>query len=277
MAAFKLTFAEFASGGKGKLSLWKKTPATTLLNTEEYQILQLEAPRVPRAEWKSALQWSLQDHLDFPLASASFEALDIPVEPHMSGRRHMIYVIVAKNDIILSTMQSFDSAGLNLTAIDTPGLALRNISALLEIPEQGQACLYFDNDKGFLVITFRGELYDFRNINISLQQFAACDKEQEKQLFERINLELQRTFDALYRQYSFIHISRLSIVHRTELSGLPKYLKDNLDAPVDLLNLEGKLDMRDCPGLRNPARQARYLLAIGAALRGKQAAAEGKP
>jgi MSHA biogenesis protein MshI len=266
-AAYKIPAAEFISGGK--LSRWKKTPVTTLLDMGEHQILQVEAPQVPRPEWKTALQWSLQDHLDFPVANASFDVLDIPVEAHMSGRQHMVYVVVAKNETIQSVMKSFDSTGLDLAIIDTPEMALRNISALLEMPNQGQACLHFDNDKGLMVVTFRGELYDFRSINISLKQLSSDDEDQKKQLFERVSLELQRTFDALDRQYGFIHIGRLSIAHRNELSGLPKYLKDNLYVPVDLLNLQGKLDMRNCPSLQQPVRQSRYLLAIGAALRGE--------
>jgi MSHA biogenesis protein MshI len=265
-AAYKLTMADF-SAGSSKLSRWRKTPVTTLIGVGEYQILQVEAPQVPRQEWKTALQWSLQDSLDYPVAEASFDVLDIPVEAAMPGRPHRVYVVVAKNDTLRAVMKSFDSVGLNLTVIDTQGMALRNISALLEMPNQGQACLHFENDKGLLVVTFQGEMYDFRSINISLKQLSTGDEEQKKQFFERINLELQRTFDALDRQYSFIHIGRLSIAHRTELSNLPKYLKDNLYVPVDLLNLKGKLDLRDCPSLQQPVRQSRYLLAIGAALR----------
>jgi MSHA biogenesis protein MshI len=265
-AAYKIPAAEFSSGDR--LSRWKKTPVSTLLSAGEYQILQMEAPQVPRQEWKTALQWSLQDHLDFPVANASFDVFDIPTEEYMPGRQRMVYVVAAQNDVIQSVMKSFDSTGLDLAVIDTPGMALRNISALLEMPNQGQACLYFDNDKGLLVVTFRGELYDFRSINISLKQLSDNDKEQRNQLFERISLELQRTFDALDRQYGFIHIGRLSLAHRNELSGLPKYLKDNLYVPVDLLNLQGKVDIRDCPSLQQPVRQSRYLLAIGAALRG---------
>jgi MSHA biogenesis protein MshI len=264
-AAFEMPLAGFASGNK--LAGWKGTRVTTLLNTAECQMLQLDAPQVPRPEWKAALQWPLQEHLDFPVAKAGFDVLDIPTEAHAPGRQHKVYVVVAKNDAILSLMQSFDSAGLDLAAIDAPALALRNISALVETPGHGQACLYFDNDGGLLVVTFGGELYDFRRINTSLAQLGNANEEQKKLAFERINLELQRTFDSLDRQYSFIPMKGLSIAHRSELSGLPKYLKENLYVPVDLLSLQDKLDLRACPHLQQPVNQARFLLAIGAALR----------
>ena len=268
-AAFETPLAGFAAGNK--VARWKGTRVTALLNTGECQVLRLDAPQVPRPEWKAALRWSLQEHLDFPVANAGFDVLDIPTEAYAPGRQRMVYVVVARNDAILSLTQSFDPAGLDLAAIDVPALALRNISALLETPGHGQACLYFDNDGGLLVVTFGGELYDFRRINTSLTQLGSASEEQKKQAFERINLELQRTFDSLDRQYSFIPMIGLSIAHRHELAGLPKYLKENLYVPVDLLSLQDKLDLHACPHLQQPVNQARFLLAIGAALRGEAA------
>ncbi|MDR2032758.1 MAG: hypothetical protein LBP86_11050 [Azoarcus sp.] len=262
-AIFELPFAEFAAGGG--LGRWKGTRATALL--DEYQVLRLEAPKVPRPEWKAALRWSLQEHLDFPVAQASFDVIDIPSEGQAAGRPHMVYVVVARSEAVLSLMQSFDGTGVALAAIDVPGLALRNVSALLENPGQGQACLYFDHQGGQLVVTFGGELYDFRRINISLAQLGRAGEDEKRQIFERINLDLQRTFDTLDRQCGFISMNRLSIAHQPELAGLPGYLRDNLYVPVDLLSLEDRLDMRSCPQLRHPLKQSHFLLAIGAALR----------
>ncbi|MDR2259933.1 MAG: hypothetical protein LBE06_03155 [Azoarcus sp.] len=264
-AAFELPAREFAAGSG--LGQWKGTRAAALLDVGDYQMLRLEAPRAPRPEWKAALRWSLQEHLDFPAAEASFDVIDIPTEAHAPGRQRMVYVVVARNETVLSLMRTFDATGLALAAIDVPGLALRNISALLESPGQGQACLYFDHQGGQLVVTFAGELYDFRRINISLTQLGRADEEEKKQIFERINLDLQRTFDTLDRQYGFISMSRLSIAHQPELAGLPGYLKENLYVPVDLLSLQDKLDMHACPLLQHPLAQSRFLLAIGAALR----------
>ena len=264
-AAFELPAAKITVGSA--LARWKGTRVSALLGAGDYQLLRLDAPQVPRPEWKAALRWSLQEHLDFPVAEASFDVIDIPAEAHAPGRQRMVYVVVARNDVILPLMQSFDQTGLKLAAIDVPGLALRNISALLETPGQGQACLYFDSLGGQLVVTFGGEMYDFRRINISLGQFGRAGEEEKKQIFERINLDLQRTFDTLDRQYSFISIGRLSIAHQPELAGLPGYLKENLYVPVDLLSLQDRLDMHACPQLQHPLKQSHFLLAIGAALR----------
>lgn len=273
-AVFELPSREFTAGSG--LGRWKGTRATALLEMGDCQILRLEAPQVPRPEWKAALQWSLQEHLDFPVANASFDVIEIPTEAHAPGRQRMVYAVVARNEAVLALMRSFDGTGLDLAAIDAPGLALRNISALLESPGQGQACLYFDQQGGQLVVTFGGEMYDFRRINISLAQLGRANEEEKRGIFERINLDLQRTFDTLDRQYGFISMGRLSIAHQPELAGLPGYLKENLYVPVDLLSLQDKLDMRACPQLQHPLKQSHFLLAIGAALRGVTAGGEGE-
>lgn len=237
----------------------------TLLAAGEYQVLHLEAPQVPREEWKQALGWKLQDLIDFPVEQACFDVLDIPTEAYAPGRPAMAYAVVARKELVQGLMQSFADTGLE--AIDIPETALRNISARLESENRGLACLHFDLGGGLLVVTYKGELYASRRIEISLEQLALADMERKQQLFERIGLELQRSLDAFDRQYSFITVPRLLIAPRPELGGLLDYLATTLYLPVESLDLGQALDLSACPELQQPQQQSRFLLAIGAALR----------
>jgi len=237
----------------------------TLLAPGEYQMLQLEAPQVPREEWKQALVWKLQDMIDFPVEQACFDVLDIPTEAHAPGRPAMVYAVVAHKERLRALMLSFANTGLE--AIDIPETALRNISARLESENRGLVCLHFDLGGGLLVLTYKGELYASRRIEISLEQLAMADRERKQQLFERIGLELQRSLDAFDRQYSFITVPRLLIAPRPELGGLLDYLATTLYLPVESLDLGQALDFSGCPVLLQPQQQSRFLLAIGAALR----------
>lgn len=236
-----------------------------LLAPGEYQMLQVEAPQVPRQEWKAALVWKLKDMLDFPVEQAVFDVLEIPTEAYAPGRPSLAYAVVARSELVKGLMQSMADTGLE--AIDVPEMALRNISACLESENRGLACLHFDQGGGLLVVTFKGELYASRRIEISLEQLSMADRDRKQQLFERIGLELQRSLDAFDRQYSFISLPRLLIAPRPELAGLLDYLATTLYLPVELLDLEQALDVSACPSLQQPQQQSRFLLAIGAALR----------
>lgn len=240
---------------------------TTLMPPGSYQLLQMNAPAVPRHEWKEALRWQLKDFIDFPAEQATFDVLDIPTESHAPGRPHMVFVAVARNEQVGEIMARYDRAHLNLQAIDIPELALRNVAALLEDENRGLASLSFDQHGGLLVLTFKGELYASRRIEIPLEQFTGADLERRQTLFERVGLELQRTLDAFDRQYSFISVSRLLLAPRPELSGLLDYLGSSLYVPVDQMDLSQVLDLEACPTLQQPAEQSRHLLALGAALR----------
>ncbi|MDR0528622.1 MAG: hypothetical protein LBG69_03300 [Zoogloeaceae bacterium] len=259
--------AQNVLGNIGKTSPWNTCPVAFLLPAGDYQFFQLEAPQVPRAEWKAALQWPLQEAMGSPVAEVTYDILDIPTAAHAPGRPKMVYAVTVKNSVALANMLNFRAAGLPLSVIDVPELALRNISAMLETANRGQACLHFDASGGLLVITFEGELYSARRIDLPLSLFSQADAERKAQLFDRVALELQRSFDAFERQYGFITLRSLLLSQQAELSGLAAYLRENLYIPIDDLALNDALDFSRCRSLENPQQQARYLLAIGAALR----------
>lgn len=269
-----LQVEEFPAVGQGALEQLAKhrhlagSRLVASLQVGEYQMLQVEAPQVPREEWKQALTWKLQDMLDYPVDQACFDVLEIPTEAYAPGRPAMAYAVVARKEVVRGLMQPLADTGLE--AIDVPEMALRNISGCFESENRGLACLHFDQAGGLLVVTFKGELYASRRIEITPDQLSMADFERKQQLFERIGLELQRSLDAFDRQYSFITLPRLLIAPRPELGGLLDYLATTLYLPVESLDLGQGLDVSECPGLQQPLQQSRFLLAIGSALRGPE-------
>ena len=51
---------------------------TTLLKSGEYQLAQVEAPKVPPSELKEAVRWRLKDVMDIRVETATVDALAIP-------------------------------------------------------------------------------------------------------------------------------------------------------------------------------------------------------
>lgn len=243
---------------------------TTLLASGQYQLAQFEAPAVPVEERAEALRWRFKDMVDFPIDNASIGVLDVPVEG-VAGRQSMVYTVAAGESAVGQLMRMYDTARLSLDAIDIPELAQRNVAALFETENRGLAFLTLDENGGLLTITYRGELYAARKIEVSAQQLADADIDRRQQLLERVMLELQRTLDNFDRQYSFISIAGMVVSASPAVPELQGYLAENLYVPVQAMDLAAVCDFPSIPELRDTSRQAQCLAAIGAALRTPEA------
>lgn len=241
---------------------------TTLLASNEYQLLSVEAPTVPQEELKTAIRWRLKDMLDFRVDDATIDVLDVPAGKDAPARSHSMYAVAARNQLIEQRQAMFSEAKIPLAAIDIPDLAQRNISALLETEGRGVALLSFDVDGGLLTVTYSGELYLSRRIDVTLTQIMTATSDEKTTLFDKITLELQRSLDHFDRQYHFITVSKLLLAPLVNAgNGLQEYLSSNLYLPVEPIDLDTILDFAKVPELKAPDLQQRYFFTLGAALR----------
>lgn len=242
----------------------------TLLGPGEYQLINLEAPNVPREELKTAVRWRLKDILDFPVVEATVDVLDIPVDAGQVRAQQSVFVVAARNTVIKPRQQLFLDAKIGLEVIDIPEMAQRNISALIAPENRGVAMLSFSAEGGLLTVTWRGELYLSRRIDVTLDQLLEPDHERKHASFDRITLELQRSLDNFERQYSFISIAKL-VLGPSKVNGLDEYLSSNLYTSVETLDLASVFDLGRTPELQDQAVQGRFFIPLGAALRAEAA------
>jgi MSHA biogenesis protein MshI len=242
----------------------------TLLSGGEYQVISVEAPNVPREELKTAIRWRLKDILDFPVDEATVDVLDIPVDKNARAQQS-IFAIAARNSVIAPRQKLFTAAKVELSVIDIPEMAQRNISAMLEPEGRGVAMLSFGEDGGLLTVSYHGELYLSRRFEVNLDQLLEPDHDRKHQTFDRITLELQRSLDHFERQYSFISVAKL-VLGPSAVTGLDEYLSSNLYTPVETLDLAQVFDLSRTPDLLDKAVQQRFFLPLGAALREEEAA-----
>jgi MSHA biogenesis protein MshI len=241
---------------------------TTLLSASEYQLLSVDAPTVPRDELKTAIRWRLKDMLDFHIDDATIDVLDVPADKNSPVRGHSMYAVAARNQVIEQRQALFGAAKIPLRVIDIPDIAQRNMSALLEPEGRGLALLSFDSDGGLLTVTFSGELYLSRRIDVTPTQLAEADGEQKTAVYDKITLELQRSLDHFDRQYHFIALAKLLLAPLgDEGVGLQEYLAANLYMPVESFSLDAILDIAKVPELKSLDMQQQYFLTLGAALR----------
>ena len=239
---------------------------TTLLGAADYQLLSLEAPNVPPEELKTAVGWRLKDMLDFPLADATIDVFDSPPDQNAPVRGKSVFAVAARNSAVSQRQACYTAAKTGLSIIDIPEMAQRNIAALLETPGRGLAMLSFDADGGLVTVNFIAELYLSRRIDVKLAQLVDGSDDQKQQYYDKITLELQRSFDHFDRQFHFINVIRL-VLAPTGADGLHGYLADNLYMPVEVLDLAAVFEFADVPQLQDAGGQARFFLTLGAALR----------
>jgi MSHA biogenesis protein MshI len=241
---------------------------TTLLPPGDYQLLTVEAPEVPESERRTAVRWSIRDLIDYPVDSATVDAVPIPAP--RGGRARNVFVVAARNEQVLRCMRVFDEAKLPLSCIDVPEFAQRNVAALFE--EQGRAlALFVPGETGsLLTITSGGELLAVRAGEFTAGQFETAAGEAREALFERLVLELQRTLDNFDRQFGGLPVSRLLLAPFAGSDVLRDHLAGNIDATVAVLDLREAIDLQAVPQLSDPQAQARAIPVIGCALRAER-------
>jgi len=215
---------------------------------------------------KTAIRWRIKDMLEYRVEDATVDLLEVPRNPAGGERGHSMYAITARNDVIQACIGRFDSAHIPLSVIDIQETAQRNVAALFESDERGLAMLYLGQDQGLLTINFRGELVFARRIEVGMQALTSASGGGREEQFQRILLELQRTFDHFDRQYAYVPIAKLMLAPEPAETGLLEHLAGNLDVPVERVRLAGAISFGSRAEV-GPEEEWRLFHLIGAALR----------
>ncbi len=239
---------------------------TTLLAQGQYQLLQVDRPDnlpkdAPPEDLRETLRWRIKEMVDFPVDQAGIEILPIPPQ---AGRTPQLWVVAASHDSLRPQVHLFQDAQVPLEAIDIPELAQRNLAGLFEELNRGLALASFDGKGGQLTITFQGELFMARHLDVSGPELARPDA---GGLHERVLLDIQRSLDNFDRNYSSIPLTRLLIGPLPGGEIFIDYLRNNLSLPVAVANLADVMDFAAVPRLQETAAQVDAWLALGAALR----------
>ena len=239
---------------------------TTLLASNEYQLMMVEAPSVPVDELKTAIRWKIKDSLSYHVDDATIDVLQIPTNKYGTDRPQSLYAVAASNETIRKRIALFEKAKFDLTVIDIAETAQRNIAALYETEGRALALMAFDDEGGLLTLTCDGELFLARRIEITLGQLMDADESLRQQYQDRVELEVQRSLDYFDRQFHHIPVERM-LVSAPENLGLVQMLADNLGIPVEALDLAQGMDIVGVPELADSEYASYALHALGAALR----------
>lgn len=241
---------------------------TTAIGAQHYHFLLLDKPNVPRSELRAAVSWLIRDMLDFPVEEATIDVLAIPDEDQGFDAARSMVAVVARSEPLRRLQAQFEDAQVALTVIDIPEMAQRNLAALIESDGKGVALLSFDERGGLLTFTARGELYHARRIEMPAGLLTAPVDARRLAAWERLALEVQRSIDYFVRQFHAVPLARLALAPLDGVGpDLAAFLRENLELPVDMLDLAELIDVSAVPAMRDIGEQQRFLLPLGLALR----------
>jgi MSHA biogenesis protein MshI len=237
--------------------------SVALLPRGHYQLRQLDAPALPRAEWAQAVRWQLAEQIDFAVDAAAVDVLEIPRET--SRRTPQLLAVAASHEHLRPLMLAAHDARTPWRAIDIAETALRNLGALVEPAGRAQALLHFQPDHGTLVITAGGELLATRDLDIGLNALADAQAAAREAAQDRAVLELQRTLDGFERQFTQVSLARL-LAPAAPLAAFCAAARELIFVPVAPFYAAEALDLGELAADEQPLLDA-ALPAIGAALR----------
>lgn len=264
-----------------------------VLDINDYQRVNIEAPAVPVNEMSLAIRWKIHELIDVPSDDAVIDFYHVPdfIEGVPS-----LEVIACANATVKPLIEHCIQAGLSLTVIDIQETTLRNLAALLPNNSLGVAVLYLQPSSGIILIQKQGVIYMARKIAIGYEELdlensfptdILAEMEHDNLLLENpsfgddtpailrvhdsLALEIHRSLDYVESYYNISSITELAIIPWADET---KDLVDKLNIfygitayPMDLAFL------LDCDSALDYATQSLCASVIGATLRNAVASA----
>lgn len=243
-----------------------RDPLVAVLSDQSYQLVGLQAPDVPRADWADALRWQLKDVVDFAVDTAAVDVLAVPgADPDAPART--VLAVAADITRLQPLVDRCEDLRLPLAAIDIGETSLRNLCSLRGDEHRGRALLRLGERRSDLVLTLRGELLLSRHFEVGTEMLGATEPAQKQAGLDQLALEVQRTLDLCERLFSHANVADLVLLPDPLADSLAAELREVVYLPVLVLPLGELMDLSAAPALADASGQASYALAIGAALR----------
>jgi len=250
----------------------RRVPVSAVINASDYQIAQVQAPDVPRAELRAAARYSMRDTFDFPIDQATLDVFDLP-EQNSSGNKRMCFAVATRGDAIEKMTATFERQFRRFDVIDIPELCQRNLASLLPQDAKGVAFLLIRDDFAQLVLTRRGMLYVTRRFDFGVRGELNGDAEAEAHELpldpQMLSLELQRSLDYYESHFDETAIGDLFIAPAgSRANMLAAELGASTGLRISMFNIHDLVDVSfsaEIPDGWLPC------MAIGAAMRARPA------
>jgi MSHA biogenesis protein MshI len=246
-----------------------RAAVSAVLGTEDYQLVQVEAPDVQPDEMREAIRWQLKDIIGFPVSEAVVDVFQVPEQARYVESR-MVFAIAARSEAVRRVVELVRPRVRGFDVIDIPEMCLRNLSSLLPEDEQGVALVVLGEGFAQLTLTCQGVLYLTRRIELDRRSEAVAEEGGTPPVVSALALELQRSLDYYESHYDRPAIGHVVISCAADReSAFASQLTVATGLSVRPLALHEMFEIADHvePDMRWPG-----LLALGAALRDERSA-----
>ena len=243
-----------------------RVPVSGVVRTEDYQLVQVEAPEVLASELRAAVRWRLRDAIDFDIDDAVFDIFEMPDPPRRTNNR-MMFAVAARSAAVQRVSGVISPYARGFDVIDIPELCQRNLSALLPQDKKGVALLTLSDKFAQLVLTRESVLYLTRRIEltVSSDSLRLGDSNAVATDVSSLALEVQRSLDYYESHYDQTPISHLFIAPGDErAAALAKNLRNEMSLQIEPFNLSEVFEVE--AGLTVDTDWT-SLMALGAAVR----------
>lgn len=241
-----------------------RSPACAVVDSDDYQIVQVEAPEVLPSEMRDAIRWRLRDAISFNVDEAAVDVFEIPDQAR-HARSKMLFAVAARDSAVQRIAGALKPVAKGFCAIDIPELCLRNVSSLLPQDSKGVALLAISENFAQLVITRQGILYVTRRIDTQ-RRFNPHARDNDADFDAgTLALEVQRSLDYYESHYDQSAVGDLVIAPAGERCGrLADALRTETSLRISLLDVRELCNVYKSGEL---VTDWASLVALGAALR----------
>ena len=236
----------------------QKHNCVCLMSRDDFNIHQVEKPKVDDAELIPALTWRIKDLIGYDVGSVVVDFYPMPIS-HKNNTQHLS-VITAEDSTVAAYVECIKSSGLKLVAIDVPSLVGSNFKKVQQSTGQTLAILSLTEFSGYLNIFHDTDLYVSRDFKIGTSKLSQVTADDEW-TYDSLLLEIQRSMDYFESYYGLGSVSKLLLFPKIPATEkLTTYLQNLITFDIDFVT-------ENDPEASN-ALELHCFHAYGAALRG---------
>jgi len=202
-----------------------------VLSSGQYQIVQVDKPKVPEAEMNAALKWQVKDLVPFKPDNMVVDYFD---GPQLSGNLEKINVVCADLKELSTIVSDIHENQLDVALITTVEFAFAQL-----IPESDIAtllvCQHVNEDLLILIVK-QGKIFFQRRIRGLSQISKKTEEELTMGAVDMLSLEIQRSTDYFERQLKQAPIKEIQlIIPMKNEAFLVRKVSENTNISVNLL------------------------------------------
>lgn len=241
-----------------------RAAACAVIEGDDYQIVQVEAPEVLPSELRAAVRWKLRDAISFSVDAAAVDIFEVP-DPVRRTQSKMLFAVAARDSGIQRIASLIKPVARGFNAIDIPEMCLHNVASVLPQDTKGVAMLAMHENFAQLVVTRKGVMFLTRRIDTARGFNPHAARKEPSVDTGAMALELQRSLDYYESHYDQTPIGELVLAPANDATrSLAEALRNETGLRISVLDVRDVFNVYKAGEL---VTDWPSLMALGAALR----------